>query len=118
MPILSFCVADMAAGNLSPGRLLKILTNSGGFSYTTRRPGLALYVIVLTVFVTFREGSVAPAQPNVKTAASALLPFLPVAVFFSGLTGLVYESLWMRSFGLIFGNTTYAVSVVLAVFMG
>jgi spermidine synthase len=36
----------------------------------------------------------------------------------SGGAALVYESVWMRSFGLIFGNTTDAVAMVLAVFMG
>jgi spermidine synthase len=39
-------------------------------------------------------------------------------VFASGAAGLVYESLWLRSFGLVFGNTTDAIAVVLATFMG
>ena len=43
---------------------------------------------------------------------------LPLLVAASGGAALVYESLWMRSFGLIFGNTTDAVAMVLAVFMG
>jgi spermidine synthase len=43
---------------------------------------------------------------------------LPLLVFASGAAALVYESLWMRSFGLVFGNTTDAVAMVLAVFMG
>src|SRR4029453_3017282 len=43
---------------------------------------------------------------------------LPILVAVSGATALVYESLWMRSFGLIFGNTTDAVALVLATFMG
>ncbi len=38
--------------------------------------------------------------------------------FLSGLSALIYESLWMRQLGLVFGNTTYSVSVVLATFMG
>jgi spermidine synthase len=33
------------------------------------------------------------------------------------MAALVYESLWMRSFGLIFGGTTQAVAMVLAVYM-
>ncbi|HEY7515484.1 MAG TPA: hypothetical protein VIC87_13445, partial [Vicinamibacteria bacterium] len=44
-------------------------------------------------------------------------PLLPL-VFASGSAGLVYESLWLRSFGLVFGNTTDAIAVVLATFMG
>jgi spermidine synthase len=53
-------------------------------------------------------------EPPARDAARAL-PFL---VALSGAAGLVYESLWMRSFGLIFGGTTSAVAMVLAVFMG
>jgi len=43
---------------------------------------------------------------------------LPFFAFASGSCALIYESLWMRSFGLIFGNTTHAVAAILAVFMG
>ena len=43
---------------------------------------------------------------------------LPLLVTLSGAAALVYESLWMRAFGLVFGNTTSAVALVLAVFMG
>ena len=47
-------------------------------------------------------------------------PLLLVAVCFtlSGAAGLIYEVLWMRMLGLVFGATTIAVSVVLAAFMG
>lgn len=45
--------------------------------------------------------------------------FLLLAIFFlSGAAGLVYEVLWTRQLALIFGVTTYAVSAVLATFMG
>ena len=37
---------------------------------------------------------------------------------FSGATALVYEVLWARMLGLVFGATTLAVSTVLAAFMG
>jgi len=36
--------------------------------------------------------------------------------FLSGATSLIYEVLWVRKFGLVFGVTTYAVSTVLAAF--
>jgi spermidine synthase len=43
---------------------------------------------------------------------------LILALFFiSGFTGLVYEIIWTRIFGLILGNTTLAISTVLAAFM-
>ncbi len=56
------------------------------------------------------------ARPQARAAGVArALPFL---VALSGAAALVYESVWMRSFGLIFGGTTSAVAMVLAVFMG
>jgi spermidine synthase len=36
----------------------------------------------------------------------------------SGAAGLIYEVLWMRMLGLVFGATTFAASTVLAAFMG
>lgn len=44
----------------------------------------------------------------------ALLVFL--LFFLSGMTSLVYQVVWVRKFGLVFGVTTYAVSTVLAAF--
>ncbi len=43
----------------------------------------------------------------------------PVHVLFfaSGAAALVYEVVWMRMLSFVFGNTTYAVSVVLGVFL-
>jgi spermidine synthase len=52
------------------------------------------------------------------TAPERVARALPLLVSVSGAAALVYESLWMRSFGLIFGGTTAAVAMVLAVFMG
>src|SRR6266850_5978315 len=45
---------------------------------------------------------------------------LAIAICFvlSGATGLIYEMLWARMLGLVFGATTLAVSTVLASFMG
>src|SRR6187431_2328390 len=43
--------------------------------------------------------------------------FLSVAIFLSGASALVYQSLWLRSFALIFGGSTQAASLILAVFM-
>ncbi len=40
-----------------------------------------------------------------------------ILFFISGITGLVYEITWTRVFGLIFGNTTLALSAVLSAFM-
>src|SRR5262245_46101829 len=58
-------------------------------------------------------------EPN-SNPKKARRPLLLVAVCFtlSGGAGLIYEVLWMRMLGLVFGATTIAVSVVLAAFMG
>jgi spermidine synthase len=41
-----------------------------------------------------------------------------ILFFVSGLTGLIYQVAWARMFSVVFGNTTLAVSTVLAAFMG
>jgi spermidine synthase len=56
--------------------------------------------------------------PSPSPALARVGDRLPLLVALSGTAALVYESQWMRSFGLIFGNTTDAVAWVLAVFMG
>ena len=41
-----------------------------------------------------------------------------LAIFFlSGFSGLVYQVVWVRMMGLVFGTTVYAVSTVLTAFM-
>ncbi|MBI4471296.1 MAG: fused MFS/spermidine synthase, partial [Acidobacteria bacterium] len=42
---------------------------------------------------------------------------LYVIFFMSGATGLVYEIIWVRLTGLVFGNTSHAIAVVLGAFM-
>jgi len=51
-----------------------------------------------------------------KGSSLAILVYL--LFFLSGFCGLVYEIIWMRRFAVSFGNTTYAITVVLAAFMG
>lgn len=38
--------------------------------------------------------------------------------FLSGMTGLIYEVLWVSRFGRLFGSSSYAISTVLAAYMG
>ena len=47
-----------------------------------------------------------------------ILKLVAACFFLSGATGLIYEVLWARMLGLVFGATTLAVSTVLAAFMG
>lgn len=58
-------------------------------------------------------------QPYVPITYSPPVILLIGACFIlSGATGLIYEVLWARMLGLVFGATTLAVSTVLAAFMG
>jgi spermidine synthase len=45
------------------------------------------------------------------------LRVLLVCFFLSGATGLVYQVIWLRMLGLVFGHTVYAITTVLAAFM-
>ena len=50
--------------------------------------------------------------------ASSDRTLLPYVLFFgSGLSGLVYQVLWVRQFGNVFGNTVHSAALVTAVFM-
>ena len=42
---------------------------------------------------------------------------LQLLFFCSGISGLIYQVVWVRSFGNVFGNTIYSASLVVAVFM-
>jgi len=44
--------------------------------------------------------------------------FLYTCFLFSGIAGLIYEVVWAKYLSILFGNTTYAYTVVLATFMG
>jgi spermidine synthase len=50
--------------------------------------------------------------------SSRTLKLVAACFVLSGATGLIYEVLWARMLGLVFGATTLAVSTVLAAFMG
>src|SRR5207237_3176847 len=60
------------------------------------------------------------AQTEIPISNNARRAFALIAVCFtlSGAAGLIYEVLWMRMLGLVFGATTVAISVVLTAFMG
>src|SRR6188474_2790874 len=62
----------------------------------------------------------APAAKTISTHAYSpkVLKLVAACFILSGATGLIYEVLWARMLGLVFGATTLAVSTVLAAFMG
>ena len=57
-------------------------------------------------------------QSSVQIYSRTALTLVAVCFLFSGATGLIYEVLWARMLGLVFGVTTLAIGLVLAAFMG
>jgi spermidine synthase len=55
---------------------------------------------------------------SAKHCVPRSLKLISLCFILSGATGLIYEVLWARMLGLVFGATTLAVSTVLAAFMG
>ncbi|HEY9503416.1 MAG TPA: hypothetical protein VIR01_17400, partial [Pyrinomonadaceae bacterium] len=62
------------------------------------------------------DSSVPSSKPAVYSQSTIYL--IGLCFVLSGATGLIYEVLWARMLGLVFGATTLAVSTVLAAFMG
>src|SRR5262249_25855021 len=62
-----------------------------------------------------------PRPPGVRDparlAGPSSLGLAGVLLFFSGAAGLVYEVTWVRLFSVVFGSSTHAIAVVLALFM-
>ena len=57
-------------------------------------------------------------ESSKPTYSSSTIFLIGLCFVLSGATGLIYEVLWARMLGLVFGATTLAVSTVLAAFMG
>ncbi|MDX6290868.1 MAG: spermidine synthase [Blastocatellia bacterium] len=53
-----------------------------------------------------------------QTYPPRTLKLIAICFVLSGATGLIYEVLWARMLGLVFGATTVAISAVLTAFMG
>jgi spermidine synthase len=49
--------------------------------------------------------------------ASPPTTLIQALVFVSGVAGLIYQGVWVRELSLVFGNTVYAVSMVVAAFL-
>jgi spermidine synthase len=64
------------------------------------------------------EPATAGSARSDHTSESALTAALACLLFASGAAGLVYQVAWVRLLGLTFGVTIYAISTVLAAFMG
>ncbi len=55
--------------------------------------------------------------PATARALSSGFGVIFACFFLSGATGPVYQLLWLRLLGLVFGHTVYAITAVLAAFM-
>src|SRR5439155_25558287 len=68
-----------------------------------------------------RVSSLASGQPSSRTVGAMLLSAAmmgwPFLFFLSGVSSLIYQVIWVRQFGNLFGNTVFAASLVIAVFM-
>lgn len=51
------------------------------------------------------------------TLEGLLSPAVQLLFFLSGASSLIYQVIWVRQFGQVFGNTIYSASLVVAVFM-
>jgi spermidine synthase len=60
---------------------------------------------------------VTPITPAANSS-HRIFRLIAICFLFSGATALIYEVLWARMLGLVFGATTIAISAVLAAFMG
>jgi predicted membrane-bound spermidine synthase len=58
-------------------------------------------------------GSATGAGREIRSASGILF----LCFFLSGATALIYEVVWLRMLGLVFGHTVYAITTVLAAFM-
>lgn len=58
------------------------------------------------------------APESTRAYSKSSLWLIGLCFILSGATGLIYEVLWARMLGLVFGATTFAISAVLAAFMG
>ncbi len=65
-----------------------------------------------------RQPLVSPRVPKKIPDPDAKVFWIVMTVFFfSGLCGLIYEVVWSRLLTLVFGDTTYAISTVVGIFM-
>ncbi len=56
-------------------------------------------------------------RKNMNTKKTYLKEVVLFCFFISGISGLIYEVVWNRLLGLVFGNTVYATSTVLTAYM-
>ncbi|HJU38312.1 MAG TPA: hypothetical protein VJ724_01975, partial [Tahibacter sp.] len=64
------------------------------------------------------ESSDARVAESTGGGSPARLSWIVAFFVLSGLTGLVYQSVWTQYLGLVLGSAAYAQSLVLAIFMG
>src|SRR5262245_28226000 len=64
-----------------------------------------------------RESRLAALDPISSPVVNARLRIIALCFLLSGATGLVYQVVWLRMLGVVFGHSLYAITAVLAAFM-
>src|SRR3989442_2922746 len=64
-----------------------------------------------------RPGALLAQAEAGEGGGQAGVAILHLIFFLSGASGLIYQVVWVREFGNVFGNTVYSASLVIAVFM-
>src|SRR5437870_4360877 len=59
-----------------------------------------------------------PGRPPASMSRRPAADVLVACLFVSGATALVYEVVWLRMLGLVFGHSVYAITAILTAFMG
>ena len=57
-------------------------------------------------------------SPSKRIGHRGIVAVATACFFLSGMAGLIYEVVWIRLLGLVFGHTVYAITTVLATYMG
>src|SRR3989442_14626264 len=64
-----------------------------------------------------RPGALLAQAEAGEGGGQAGVAILHLIFFLSGASGLIYQVVWVREFGNVFGNTIYSAALVIAVFM-
>ncbi len=109
-------LAGAVLGSVIAGFYLLRLYDMPTATYVAVAINVAVSVVALLIARVTPYTSIAPAAaPMVERNADARLVYVAIAL--SGMTALGAEVVWTRILSLLFGATTYAFSLILAVFL-
>ena len=71
----------------------------------------------MPMYTEFINSLLARTEPASSSQRRSMRSIILMFFFLSGASGLIYEVVWSRMLGLVFGATVYAVTTVLTAFM-